>query len=164
MLCGLVGAASVLCVLAILAAAGPAGAAAVHKVTVMMKEFNFAPAKIELKAGEDVELTLKNAGQVAHDWMLGTGLVNTTDEKGFHTDLLALLKPKETGKQYTAERVGVASKADGIKRISTGVEIEPGGVVTLRFVVPASAKGQWDMDCVLTGHYESGMKGMVVIR
>ena len=162
---GVVVPAVVLCALGSLsAAARPAGAAGVHKATVAMKEFAFAPARIELKVGEDVELTLKNEGQVAHDWMVGTDLVNTTQEKGFHKDLLALLKRKETGKQFTPERVGVASKTDGIKRISTGVEIEPGGEVRLRFVVPASAKGQWDMDCVLTGHYESGMKGAVVIR
>ncbi len=139
-------------------------AANVHKVSVVMKEFSFTPAKIELKVGETVELTLRNAGQVAHDWMAGNDLVNTPDEKGFRKDLVALLKPEEHGQKFTAERVGVASKADSIKRISTGVEIEPGGEVTLRFTVPAAAKGTWNMDCVLTGHYESGMKGTIVIR
>jgi uncharacterized cupredoxin-like copper-binding protein len=139
-------------------------AANVHKVSVVMKEFSFAPAKVELKVGETVELTLRNAGQVAHDWMVGDGLVNTPDEKGFRKDLLVLLKPEIHGRKFTAERVGVPSKADSIKRISTGVEIEPGGEVTLRFTVPAAAKGTWNMDCVLTGHYESGMKGSIVIR
>ncbi len=139
-------------------------AANVHKVSVVMKEFSFTPAKIELKVGETVELTLRNAGQVAHDWMAGEGLVNTPEEKGFRKDLVALLKPEEHGRKFTAERVGVPSKADSIKRISTGAEIEPGGEVTLRFTVPAAAKGTWSMACVLTGHYESGMKGTIVIQ
>lgn len=139
-------------------------AANVHKVSVVMKEFSFTPAKVELKVGETVELTLRNAGQVAHDWMVGNDLVNTPDEKGFRKDLLVLLKPEIHGRKFTAERVGIPSKADSIKRISTGVEIEPGGAVTLRFTVPAAAKGTWNMDCVLTGHYESGMKGTIVIR
>lgn len=139
-------------------------AANVHKVTVVMKEFSFTPAKIELKVGETVELTLRNAGQVAHDWMAGDGLVNTPDEKGFRKDLVALLKPEERGRKFTPERVGVPSKADGIKRVSTGAEIEPGGEVTLHFTVPADAKGTWIMACVLTGHYESGMKGTIVIQ
>jgi len=141
-----------------------ASAAAVHKVSVVMKEFSFTPAKIELKAGETVELTLRNAGEVAHDWMAGEGLVNTSDEKGFRKDLVALLKPEERGRKFTPERVGVPSKADGITRVSTGAELEPGGEVTLRFTVPADAKGTWIMACVLTGHYESGMKGSIVIR
>jgi uncharacterized cupredoxin-like copper-binding protein len=153
-----VGALVSLCAPATLLAAGP------QKVSVVMKEFSFTPAKVELKVGETVELTLRNAGQMAHDWMVGDGLVNTQDEKGFRKDLLALLKPEERGRKFTAERVGVPSKADGINRISTGVELEPGGEVTLRFTVPAAAKGTWTMACVLTGHYESGMKGAIVIQ
>lgn len=109
-------------------------------------------------------MTIRNAGQVTHDWMAGNGLVNTLEEKGFRKDLVALLKPTETGRQYTMERVGMASKADSIKRIRGGMEIEPGREVTLRFTVPASARGEWQMGCLLTGHYESGMQGTLVIR
>jgi plastocyanin len=150
--------------LAGLCAPATAFAANVHKVIVVMKEFSFTPAKIELKVGETVELTPRNTGQVAHDWMAGDGLVNTPDEKGFRKDLVALLKPEERGRKFTPERVGVPSKADGIKRVSTGAEIEPGGEVSLHFTVPADAKGTWTVACVLTGHYESGMKGTIVIR
>ncbi len=161
---GIMGGLVALCALVSLSVAAHASAAGAHKLTVDMKEFSFTPAKIQLKVGEQVELTLRNVGQVAHDWMAGTGLVNTSDEKGFRKDLVALLKPEETGRQFTSERVGVPSKADSIKRISTGVEIEPGGEVTMRFTVPAAAKGTWDMDCVLTGHAESGMKGTIVVQ
>ena len=141
-----------------------ASAAGVHKVTLVMKEFKFEPSTIHLKAGEEVELTIRNEGQVTHDWMAGRGLVNTPEEKGFRTDLVALLKPTETGRQYAMERVGLVSKADSIKRISGGDEVEPGGGVTLRFTVPASAKGEWQMGCLMTGHYESGMKATLVIK
>ena len=147
-----------------LSAARIASAASVHKMTLVMKEFKFEPSKVQLKVGEQVELTIRNAGQVSHDWMAGRGLVNTTEEKGFRTDLVALLKPTETGRQYATERVGMASKADSIKRISGGDEIEPGGQVTLRFTVPATAKGEWSMGCLMTGHYESGMKGTIIVK
>ena len=142
----------------------PALAAGARKVTVTMKEFSFQPAKIQLRVGEVVDLTLRNAGQVSHDWMAGSDIVNTQEEKGFRKDLVALLNPTEGGRKFTPERPGVPSKADSIKRISRGFEIEPGGEVTLHFTVPASAKGEWQMACVLTGHYESGMKGTVDIR
>ena len=147
-----------------ISAVRPAHAASIHKVTLVMKEFKFEPSTIQLKAGEEVELTIRNAGQVAHDWMAGDGLVNTLEEKGFRKDLVALLNPRETGRQYAMERVGMASKADSIKRISGGDEVEAGGSVTLRFTVPATAEGKWQMGCLMTGHYESGMKGTLVIK
>jgi uncharacterized cupredoxin-like copper-binding protein len=157
-------AAGVLVPAALALATSAIAASKVHRVTLVMKEFKFEPARIQLKVGETVDLTIRNTGQVSHDWMAGRGLVNTQDSKGFQKDLLALLKPTETGRQYAMERVNAASKADLIKRISEGTEIEPGGEVTLRFTVPASAKGEWQMACVLTGHFESGMKGTIVIR
>jgi uncharacterized cupredoxin-like copper-binding protein len=160
-LVGLIGG---LLVFAGLLAVNPASAAGVHRVTVAMKEFKFEPARIQLKVGEQVELIIRNVGQVSHDWMAGSGLVNTTEEKGFRKDVVALLKATETGRQYAMERAGMASKADSIKRISSGFEIDPGGEVTLRFTVPANAKGEWQMGCLMTGHYESGMKGTLVIR
>jgi uncharacterized cupredoxin-like copper-binding protein len=161
---GLMGALVGLVVAVGLLAVRPASAASAHKVILTMKEFKFEPSKIQLKVGEEVELTVRNAGQVTHDWMAGSDLVNTMEEKGFRKDLIALLKPTETGRQYAMERVGMASKADSIKRISEGMEIEPGGEVRLRFKVPASAKGEWQMGCLMTGHYESGMKGTLVIK
>ncbi len=153
-----------ICWLAGVWAAEPASAASVHKMTVVLKEFSITPSKLEWKVGENVELTIRNEGQVAHDWMAGSGPVNTQEEKGYRKDLVALLKPKEAGRQWNPIRVGQPSKIDSIKRLSAGVEIEPGGEVTLRFTVPASAKGEWEMACLITGHYESGMKGTIVIR
>jgi uncharacterized cupredoxin-like copper-binding protein len=148
-----------------LSLATPAVAAGkVHRVILVMKEFKFEPAKIHLKVGEKVELAIQNAGQVTHDWMAGSGLVNTTEEKGFRKDVVALLRATGTGRQYAMERAGMASKADSIKRISSGFEIDPGGEVTLHFTVPVSAKGEWQMGCLMTGHYESGMKGAIVIE
>jgi uncharacterized cupredoxin-like copper-binding protein len=157
-------AAGVLVPAALALATSAIAASKVHRVTLVMKEFKFEPARIQLKVGETVDLTIRNTGQVSHDWMAGTGLVNAQDGKGFQKDLIALLKPTETGRQYAMERAGAASQADLIKRISEGTEVEPGGEVTLRFTVPAGAKGEWQMACVLTGHYESGMKGTIVIK
>jgi len=48
--------------------------------------------------------------------------------------------------------------------LDTEVDVEAGGVATLRFTVPATAKGRWEMGCFLAGHYESGMKGTIMIE
>ncbi len=145
-------------------AAGP-----VHQVTVVMKEFKFEPATIHLKAGETVALTIRNEGSVEHEWSAGRNVVDTTVEKGYRTDLWALLKPRVTGKEFDLEKVSATpSKSDEAegetgKMLSNEVDVQPGGSVTLHFTVPASAKGTWQFGCFAPGHYESGMKGTLVI-
>ncbi len=119
--------------------------------------------------GEQVVLTLKNEGAVTHEWSVGQGLVNTGKEKGFHRDLLALLKPRVTGRAYEVERVRATAPAnesaegEAAKMLSTDVEVQPSGLAVLRFTVPASTKGTWQFGCFETGHYEAGMKGTLVI-
>ena len=145
-------------------AAGP-----VHQVTVVMKEFKFEPATIHLKAGETVALTIKNEGTVEHEWSAGRNVADNTVEKGYRTDLWALLKPRVTGKAFDVEKVSATpSKSDEAegetaKMLSTELDVQPGGSVTLRFAVPASAKGTWGFGCFVPGHYEAGMHGTLVI-
>ncbi len=43
-------------------------------------------------------------------------------------------------------------------------ELQPGGEVRLVFTVPPNARGEWEMGCLFPGHYESGMKGALVIQ
>lgn len=142
----------------------------VHRVTLVMKEFRFEPATLHLKVGEQVVLTIKNQGQVEHEWLAGQGVVNTSNEKGFQKDLFAILKPRVTGREYELEKVSAGpsqkdtAEGEAAKVLDTELDVEPGGVATLRFTVPASAKGQWEMGCFLPGHYESGMKGTIVIE
>lgn len=151
--------------------AAPATAAGrVHRVTLTMKEFSYVPSTLHLKVGERVILTIKNEGQVEHEWVAGQGLVNTSEEKGFKKDLFATLKPRVTGREYELEKVSASpwqkdmAEGETAKRLSTEVDVEPGGTATLRFTVPAGARGRWEMGCFLPGHYESGMKGTIVIE
>jgi len=143
----------------------------VHRVTLTMKEFRYEPAILHLRVGEQVVLTIKNEGQVEHEWVAGRGLANGPAERGYHTDLFAILKPKVTGRDYELEKVSTsgarrneAAEGEAAKVLDTEVDVEAGGVATLRFTVPATAKGQWEMGCFLPGHYESGMKGTIVIE
>ncbi len=154
-----------------LSSARAASAASVHKVTLVLREFTFRPVTIQLRVGEEVELILRNEGKVAHEWAAGQDILSSLTEKGFHKDLVALLKPRVTGRSYDLEKVSTsvnaskeAAEGETGKMISTEVDVQPGGVATLRFKVPASAKGEWQMACFLVGHYESGMKGTLVIK
>jgi uncharacterized cupredoxin-like copper-binding protein len=165
---GLLAAAGALALLSGLASAD--AAPPVHRVTLSLEEFKLVPAQLHLTVGEQVELRIKNIGATEHEWQAGRGLVNTPDRQGFRTDLLSLLKPRVSGRAFEAEKVSTArtsgaelSEGENGQRLNNEVEIQPGGEATLRFTVPASAKGRWEMGCLLPGHWEAGMHGTIVI-
>ncbi len=156
----------VVCAIFIPGPAATAAQAPAHAVTVVLKDFAFDPPRVELRVGEAATLTLRNEGRVAHEWLIGRQAVRNTDEKGFQQDLFVLLHPTVEGRQYSLEQVGrrPPGREEPATRSSMGVEIQPGGEVTLRFTVPASAAGAWEMGCFFPGHIETGMKGTLVIE
>ena len=158
-------------VLAALATGAPASAASkVHRVTLAMGQFALQPAALYLKAGERVELVIQNRGAAEHEWSAGRGLVDIPYEKGFRTDLLAILKPRVSGHGYDLEQLMTTNldteervEGETVNRLSQEVDLEPGGQVVLDFTVPQAAKGMWRMGCFLPGQYESGMYGAILI-
>jgi uncharacterized cupredoxin-like copper-binding protein len=155
-----------------LVTAAPAPATSgVHRVTLAMREFALQPAVLYLKAGERVELVLQNRGAAEHEWSAGRGLVDVPYEKGFRTDLLAILKPQVRGQGYHVEQLMTAKldaeesiEGETARRLSQEVVVQPGGYAVLDFTVPQSAKGRWRMGCFLPGQYESGMYGAILIE
>ncbi len=156
-------------VLVLLGGVVPAHAASpVHQVTLVMKEFKFEPSTIHLKAGEQVALTIKNEGTTEHEWSAGRNVVLTQAQTGYRTDLWALLKPSVRGMQYTLEKASATpandlAEGETAEMLSTELDVQPGGSVTLHFTVPASAKGTWGFGCFVVGHYEAGMHGTIVV-
>ena len=158
-------------VLGLLSLTAPASAASkVHRVTLAMREFALQPATLYLKAGERVELVIQNRGATEHEWSAGRGLVDIPYEKGFRTDLLAILKPQVSGQGYDLEQLMTTNldAEEGVEgetadRLSQEVDVEPGGHVVLDFTVPKNARGMWRMGCFLPGQYESGMYGAILI-
>src|SRR5512139_3236663 len=128
---------SVVLAVSLLAAAAPASAASsVHRVTLAMGEFALQPATLYLKAGERVELVIQNRGATEHEWSAGRGLVDIPYEKGFGTDLLAILKPRVSGQGYELESLMTtnldtkeAAEGGTVTPLSREVDVEPGGQV-----------------------------------
>jgi uncharacterized cupredoxin-like copper-binding protein len=157
--------------LGLLTAAAPAVAASkVHRVTLAMRDFGLQPTALYLQAGERVELVIQNRGAAVHEWSAGRGLVDIPYEKGFRTDLLAILKPRVSGQGYDLEQLMTTNldtkegvEGETVTRLSQEVDVEPGGQVVLDFTVPQDAKGMWQMGCFLPGQYESGTYGALLI-
>ena len=121
-------------------AVGVAGQAAevTRVVTVDMTDtMRFAPARISARQGETIRFTVKNAGQLKHEFVLGT--------------------EKELKEHYALmKKFPEMEHAD-----PNMVTVAPGktGEVIWRF----TKAGKVDFACLQPGHYEAGMKGVVSV-
>ncbi|MGE8318939.1 MAG: cupredoxin domain-containing protein [Comamonas sp.] len=113
-------------------------AKATRTVTVEMSDtMRFTPSDIPVKQGEIVRLIVKNTGKVKHELSLGT-------EK-------ELLEHLEQMKKFPDMEHDEPGK----------VTLEPGkqGEIVWQF----TRAGSVNFACLIPGHYEAGMKGLVQV-
>lgn len=137
---------------------GPSAAqpAADGSATLAMHDFAFRPERLELAADQAVTLTVRNEGRVPHELMIGR---EPKRDGGYARDLLAAARVEVVaGQGYRW------SGAGGHAGHGAELLVEAGGHATLRLEFPADAAGEWELGCFLPGHYEAGMKGVLVVR
>jgi uncharacterized cupredoxin-like copper-binding protein len=115
-------------------------------VRIDMSDFAFSPASISVTPGERITLSFRNLGSQEHEFMAGS---QATPGKGFAHDWLDL------------------AKADGVKGHDTGhsgvgLRLAPRDAANVTIVVPAQI-GEVEFACFVVGHYESGMKGTLIV-
>mgnify|MGYP000007437562 FL=1 len=113
-------------------------AKASRSITVEMTDnMRFTPSDIKVKQGETVRFVVKNNGQVKHELSLGT-------QK-------ELLEHLEIMKKFPDMEHDEPSK----------VTLEPGkqGEIIWQF----TKAGSVNFACLMPGHYESGMKGVIKV-
>ena len=98
----------------------------------------YRPDRIEVKRGEQVRFVLKNEGKVNHEFMLDS-VANNAKHK------------KEMEKNPDMEH----DDPNG-KRLAPSASTE--------FVWRFTKAGTFEFACLIPGHYESGMKGTVVVK
>jgi uncharacterized cupredoxin-like copper-binding protein len=111
-------------------------------VEIVMREGDgsmaFAPNRLEAKQGEQIKLVIRNEGQLEHELLIDSFANNARHkaEMEMHPDM------------------GHAEP--------NGVRLKPGASTELiwRF----SKAGTFELACLIPGHYETGMKGVVVVR
>lgn len=116
-------------------------------VRIDMSDFAFSPATISVKPGERVTLSFRNIGGQEHEFMAGTGAMVG---KGFMTDWLAQAKTDS------------AAGAHDVGHTGEGLRIAPKGATNVTLVVPPQV-GEFEFACFVVGHYESGMKGTLIV-
>jgi uncharacterized cupredoxin-like copper-binding protein len=114
-----------------------------------MKEFTFSPRTINVRPGETVTLKFTNVGALEHEFMAGRAPV---PGRGYTEDWLKRATPALANHTHPGEE----HLGEGIR-----VSADWGNRVTL--VVPEE-KGTYEFGCFITGHYEAGMKGSIVVR
>jgi uncharacterized cupredoxin-like copper-binding protein len=115
-------------------------------VRIDMSDFAFSPASISVVPGERVTLSFRNIGSQEHEFMAGH---EATPGKGFAHDWLDLAKA-DAMNGHDAGHSGV------------GLRLAPRAAANVTIVVPAQV-GQVEFGCFVVGHYESGMKGTLIV-
>jgi uncharacterized cupredoxin-like copper-binding protein len=137
---------------------GATGAAKGQKVAIVMTDFKFTPATITLQAGVPAEVTLVNRGAVMHEF--------------------SVYRTPPAGKKITEWDDWVVPNTyfQGIGEVKSEIEgfgttngtalfefeVPKGRSVVIKFI--PTRKGTFEMGCHQEGHYEAGMKGVLVVK
>ncbi len=99
---------------------------------------SYEPSKIEVKKGEQIMFVLLNMGALPHEFLLDSFENNAKHKVEMEKN------PEMEHEEPNGKRVG--PKNDG--------------KVLWRF----SKEGTYEFACLIPGHYEAGMKGVVVVK
>lgn len=121
----------------------PAGAdAAGQVVDVTMTDADgkmaFTPDRLEVKAGAAVKFVIHNAGVTTHEFVLGD-------------------RAESLAHQRMMEAMPDMRHDD-----PNAKTLDPGKTATLNWRF--TRKGEFEYDCLLPGHYEAGMHGVVIVK
>ena len=112
-------------------------------VPVEMKEGEdgkmlYVPDRVEAKRGEQIKFVLTNVGKVDHEFML------------------------DSVKNNAKHKIEMQKNPDMEHDDPNGKRLAPGkgSEIVWRF----TKAGEFEFACLIPGHYESGMKGIVVVK
>ena len=118
-------------------------------VRITMSEFAFSPRTVTVSAGETLTFRLVNAGSVEHEFMVGR---SPTPSRGYADDWLKRAAPGIAGHVHPGEQ-----------HLGEGVRVSPDWSGNVSVVIPQD-RGTYEFGCFIAGHYEAGMKGILVVR
>jgi uncharacterized cupredoxin-like copper-binding protein len=107
-------------------------------ITVLMREMQFEPSRIEVYRGEQVRFVLRNVGTESHEFVLAT-----TEENRKHEEVMKKF-PNMEHDDPNAKRVPRSGTAE----------------LLWAFTKP----GEFEFACLIPDHREYGMVGTVVVK
>ena len=104
----------------------------------MLDTMRFEPARIDVRLDETVRFTVRNTGQVMHEFVIGTKAENEA-----HAALMMKFPDMEHDEPYMAH-------------------VPPGK--TGEIVWTFNRAGSFEFACLIAGHYQAGMVGTITVR
>jgi uncharacterized cupredoxin-like copper-binding protein len=104
---------------------------------VMSDKMRFAPDVLTVKKGETIRFEVRNAGKVLHEMVIGT-----RQELDAHAEMMKKHPNMEHDEAYMAH-VSAGKKAD--------------------IVWHFNREGDFEFACLISGHYEAGMRGKIKV-
>ena len=169
--------------------AGSAVQAAEVKFEVTMTDYRFEPERVVVRPGDTVTLVLLNkSGDREHELMVGRqvemGGPFGDRPEGYEVDFFDGVQVEVLAADGVTMLMAGGAELSGMGAMDAGMamsdmagmvmdqghgfmlQLKPGGTATIRFTVPASRAGQWEMGCFAEDgqHYDEGMKGSFVVR
>jgi uncharacterized cupredoxin-like copper-binding protein len=113
-----------------------------REIKVEMREgglrMSFVPDKIEVKLGEQIKFVIWNSGFFDHEFLLDSFAGNAKHKIEMQKN------PEMEHDDPNGKRVGVQGTAELLWKFTK--------------------RGRFEFACLIPGHYEAGMKGVVVVR
>ena len=163
------------------------------RIGVTLNEYSFTPEPIRIPAGRPVTLVIRNAGKVPHEFMAGREVEGNDFRQDLFADLHVNIEPAEpiaaahgdhgdhghhasdqaevdehaAGHDHEVEHDAPADAghAHGAgHEHGTMVEAAAGQTFLMTFTLPDDRRGEWETGCFLSGHYEAGMHGTVIVE
>ena len=111
---------------------------AVRTIEVEMSDaMRFTPAEVRVKRGDTVKFVVRNAGKMLHEMVIGT-----ESELKKHAELMKKHPGMEHEEPYMAH-------------------VQPGKKETIAWTFTKA--GTFMYGCLIPGHWEAGMKGVIVV-
>jgi uncharacterized cupredoxin-like copper-binding protein len=120
---------------------GIAGDAKAAKRTIevrMADTMRFTPARIDVNLNETVRFVVHNDGKLLHEFVIGT-----KQENAVHAELMKKFPNMEHDEPYMAH-------------VSPGKK----GQIVWQF----NRAGEFEFACLVAGHYDAGMSGLITVK
>lgn len=132
---------------------------------MVLEDFSIEPPVIRLAEGEPVVLRIRNAGTVAHEFVVGrepTGdMFRVPFFSGVDVETRGPVAAAEVDPEAPSRAPPRHPEDDVHPRVM--VHLPPGEEATLSFRAPSSHLGEWLTACFVPGHLERGMQGRLLV-
>ena len=160
------------------------------RIDVTLDEYSFSPEPLRIPAGRRVTLVIRNVGKFAHEFMAGRDAEGNDFKQDLFADLHVNIEQVDTGHDEHAghnadaghdEHAGHDADANHGEHAEhsadaqehahgeghehgTMVEAQAGETFLMTFTLPEDRRGEWATGCFLTGHYDAGMHGTLIVE